>query len=114
MDTPDDFARELDEAQRASDREPSVIELMNGPGRPTEERRKTVLWISLAFSMMMLAATIFVIVTYGPDLLTLITLAIMVMLVAAMIGALRYKGEDPLEHLEPPELPERRFGRRRK
>jgi len=115
VDTHDDLARELDEAARAGDREKSVIELMNGPERPDARRRKTVLWIALAFATLMLAMTFAVIANYGLDFLTLITAIVLGFVVAAMIGALRYKGEDPMAQFDDPNRePPRPFWRRSK
>lgn len=115
METPSDQARESEEAERVSDREPTVIELMNGPKRPTERRRKTVLWIALAFATAMLAMTFAVIALYGLDFLTIFTAALLIVIVAAMAGALRYKGEDPMAQFEPhDDLRPRPFGRTRK
>lgn len=114
VDTTDDRARELDETERVSEREPSVIELMNGPARPTARRRNTVLWIALAFATMLLAMTFAVIALYGLDFLTLITIVVLGFTVAAMIGALRYKGEDPMAQFDPPDRePPRPFWRRK-
>ncbi|MFT4049578.1 MAG: hypothetical protein QM648_07040 [Solirubrobacterales bacterium] len=103
MDFPEDRAREREEEERIAEREPSVIELMNGPARPDARRRRTVLWIGLAFAMLMLALTVAVISMYGLDFLTLFTAATMIVIVAAMIGALRYKGEDPMAQFDPPD-----------
>lgn len=105
MDELDDRARERDEQERAGEREPSVIELMNGPARPTPERRRTVLWVALSFATLMLAMTVAVIAFYGLDLLTLVTALMLIFIVAAMIGQLRYKGEDPMAQFDPPERP---------
>jgi hypothetical protein len=108
VDSSDQVAREHAEATRSEEREPTVIELMNGPGRPSPERRKVVLWVALTFATFMLLATAAVVSYAGLDLLSLITLGLLLMLVAGMIGALRYKGEDPLAHLDPPQRPQRR------
>ena len=105
MDDFDDRAREREEEERAEEREPTVIELMNGPARPTEQRRRTVLWISLAFTTLMLAMTVAVIALYGLDLLTIFTAVGLGFIAAAMIGQLRYKGEDPMAQFDPPERP---------
>lgn len=114
METPGDRSRELDEADRLGDREPTVIELMNGPARPDARRRRTILWVGLAFATLMLALTFAVIASSGLDLLTLISAAILAILVAAMIGALRYKGEDPMAQFDPPDVaPPRPFWRRK-
>lgn len=101
MDRIDELARELDEGARAADREPTVIELMNGPKRQSERNRRAVQWVGLAFSTMMLALTCGVIYLYGLDVLTLMSAVMLGFLVIAMIGTLRYKGEDPMEQFEP-------------
>lgn len=114
MDEIDNRARERDEGGRASEREQSVIEMMNGPERPTERRRNTVLWICLAFATALLAMTVAVISIYGLDILTLFTAIALGFMVAAMIGALRYKGVDPMAQFDPPDRqPPRRFWRRK-
>jgi len=103
VDTADNKAREREEGDRVADHEQSVIELMNGPQRPSAERRSTVLWIGLVFATAMLVMTCAVIAFYGLDFLTLLTAAMLVMVAAAMIGALRYKGEDPMAQFDPPD-----------
>lgn len=114
MDLFDEQARELDESDRVSEREPTVIELMNGPQRPGARRRNTVLWIALAFATLMLAMTCAVIGFYGLDVLTLTTVVILGFTIAAMIGQLRYKGEDPMAQFDPPDRePPRPFWRRK-
>lgn len=112
MDTADAHAREREEQERAADREPTVIELMNGPQRPSDARRKAVLWVGLAFAAFMIFVTAVVIGSSGPDFLSLTTMAMLLILAAAMIGALRYKGEDPMEPFEPHD--DLRPGRRRR
>jgi xanthine/uracil permease len=95
------------------EREKTVIEMMNGPARPSESGRRTVLWFSLAFATLMLALTVGVITLYGFDFLTIFTGVALCFVVAAMVGALRYKGEDPMAQFDPPERPKRRgFWRR--
>lgn len=108
MDSFDDLARLNDESDRVADREPTVIELMNGPGRPTESRKRTVLYVALTFAVLMLLLTLAVISLYGLDWLTLFTAAGLLVILAAMIGALRYKGEDPMAQFEPEGIPRRR------
>ena len=106
-------ADERDAAERAEDREPTVMELMNAPDRPSDNARKTVLWISLAFAGALFAMTFGVVTFYGLDFLTLVTLVILGFVIAAMIGALRYKGEDPMAQFDPPPRPKsRRFWKR--
>jgi hypothetical protein len=112
MDNPDELARELEEASRIADDERPVIEMMNGPGRPSERRLRAVLWVGLAFATLMLTLTVAVIFFYGLDILTVTTLAILLMVAAAMVGALRYKGEDPMAQFDSGEIPAR--GRRRR
>lgn len=109
MDNSDKTAREGDEAARADEREPTVIELMNGPRRPSPERRKAVLWVGLTFATLLLLATVVVVSFSGLDLLSLVTIGLLLMMAAAMIGALRYKGEDPMAQFDPPEPPRRRW-----
>jgi hypothetical protein len=114
VDEIDDRAREREEEERVEEREPSVIELMNGPARPTPRRRRTVLWISLAFASLLFVMTLFVISAFGLDFLTLFTLIVLGFVVAAMLGALRYKGEDPMAQFDPPDRePPRPFWRRK-
>jgi hypothetical protein len=114
VDEIDDRAREHEEADRVEEREPSVIELMNGPERPSPRRRRTVLWIALAFASVFFFMTVAVIGLYGLDLLTLMTIIPAGLLVVAMIGALRYKGEDPMAQFDPPDrAPPKRFWRRK-
>ncbi len=114
MDEIDDRARELEEEDRVEDRELSVIEMMNGPERPSPRRRRAVLWVALAFASIMFVMTLAVIRNYGLDILTLMTIIPLGLLVVAMIGALRYKGEDPMAQFDPPDRPPpRRFWRRK-
>jgi hypothetical protein len=55
-----------------------------------------------------------VISIYGLDILTIFTGIALAFLVAAMIGALRYEGEDPMAQFDPPDRPPpRRFWRRK-
>jgi hypothetical protein len=111
----DDRAREREQEDRLEEREPSVIELMNGPERPSPRRRQTVLWVALAFSSVLFVMTLAVIGLYGLDILTLFTIVPLGFVVAAMIGALRYKGEDPMAQFDPPDRPPpRRFWRNRR
>lgn len=114
MDEVDDRAREREEEDRVEERELSVIELMNGPERPSPRRRQTVLWVGLAFSSVLFVMTLAVIGLYGLDLLTIFTIIPLGFVVAAMIGALRYKGEDPMAQFDPPDRePPRRFWNRK-
>lgn len=103
----------LDAEPGEQERELTALEMMNAPARPTESRRRTVLWICLAFATMLLALTFAVIALYGLDLLTLFSVVVLGFLVAAMLGAVRYKGEDPMAQFDPPERPKPRgFWRR--
>ena len=114
MDELDDRAREREEEDRVEERELTVIELMNGPARPSARRRNAVLWVGLAFSSVLFVLTLAVIGLYGLDILTLMTIVPLGFLVAAMIGALRYKGEDPMAQFDPPDRePPRPFWRRK-
>jgi len=114
VDELDDRARETEEEDRVEERELTVIELMNGPARPSARRRSAVLWVGLAFSSVLFVLTLAVIGLYGLDILTLMTIVPLGFLVAAMIGALRYKGEDPMAQFDPPDRePPRPFWRRK-
>jgi hypothetical protein len=72
-----------------------------------------VLWLCLAFVTAMLAMTVAVISISGLDLLTLMSVVILGFIDAAMIGALRYKGEDPMAQFDADRPPPRPFWRRR-
>ncbi|MBK5230028.1 MAG: hypothetical protein JJE27_02535 [Thermoleophilia bacterium] len=96
------------------DRERSVIEMMNGPGRPDERTRKTVLWMALAFVAAMLALTAGVIYANGFDPLAIVALVVFCAVIYGLIGALRYKGVDPMEQFDRPRAPKRRRFRRRR
>ncbi|MBJ7458816.1 MAG: hypothetical protein JHD02_06500 [Thermoleophilaceae bacterium] len=114
MDEADDRAREREETGRVEERELTVIEMMNGPERPSPRRRRAFLWVGLAFATFLFTMTVAVIGLYGLDLLTLMTIIPLGFLVAAMIGALRYKGEDPMARFDPPDRqPPRSFWRRK-
>lgn len=114
MDEIDDRAREREEEVRVEEREQSVIELMNGPERPSPRRRQAVLWVALAFASVIFVMTLAVIGLYGLDWLTLFTIVPVGFIVAAMVGALRYKGEDPMAQFDPPDRPPpKRFWRRK-
>ena len=96
------------------DRELTAMEMMGAPNRPSDSTRKTVLWISLAFASVVFVMTLGVISFYGLDILTLSTAVIVGFIIAAMIGALRYKGEDPMAQFDPPARPKRHWFRRAK
>lgn len=98
---------------RPDDREPTVIELMNGPGRPSARSQQTVLWISLAFVGGLIAMTFGVMTFYGINAIAVFTLVGLLFVAAAMIGALRYKGEDPMAQFDPPRQPKSRLFWRR-
>jgi hypothetical protein len=110
LETPSDADAEDAEAER----ELTAMEMMGAPNRPSDSARKTVLWLSLAFAMLLFALTVGVMTIYGLDVLTLFTVAILGFVIAAMVGALRYKGEDPMAQFDPPERPKRHFWRRKK
>lgn len=95
------------------DRDKSVIEMMDGPHRPDERTRKTVLWMALAFAAAMLALTAGVIFANGFDLLEIAALVVFCAVIYGLVGALRYKGDDPMAQFDRPRVPKRRFGRRR-
>lgn len=100
---------ELLEAERVEEREPTVIELMNGPRRPSDRSKQTVLWISLAFVAALFAMTFGVMTFYGVSFIGLFTLVGLGFVAAAMIGAIRYKGEDPMAQFDPPREPKSKF-----
>lgn len=98
----------------AEDDDRSVIEILKGPERPDARRRRGVIWLSMAFAAAILAMTFAVIAFYGPSLLTIITAAGLFAVIYAMIGALRYRGEDPMAQFDPPRRPKRERRRRAK
>jgi len=100
-------------ASPGDDRELTAMEMMGAPKRASESTKRTVLWFSLAFAMLMMSLTVGVMTTSGVDLLTLFTAVALGFVIAAMIGALRYKGEDPMAQFDPPERPKRRKRRRK-
>lgn len=97
-----------DEDSATPDRELTVIEMMDGPGRPTERTRSTVLWIALAFVSVMFALTLGVIYMSGLDVLEIVVMAMLAAVIYGLIGALRYQGSDPMAQFEPPPIPKRR------
>lgn len=101
-------------AEIPPDRELTVIEMMNGPGRPDERTRRTVLWAALAFASALLALTGAVILLSGVNLLEIVALVVLAAIIYGLIGALRYKGADPMAQFDPPPIPKRRLGRRRR
>lgn len=100
---------ELLEAEKVEEREPTVIEMMNGPRRPSKRSQNTILWVCLAFVSALFAMTFGVMTFYGVTFLGLITLVALGFVIAAMVGALRYKGEDPMAQFDPPREPKSRF-----
>jgi hypothetical protein len=88
------------------------MELMNAPKRAGDQTRKTVIWLSLAFMVGFLAMTAAVISKDGLDVLSIGTAALVMVAIYGLIGALRYKGEDPMAKFDPPPRPKRH--RRRK
>lgn len=100
-----------DDAQpqnQSPDRELTVIEMMDGPGRPTERTRSTVLWIALAFASVMMALTLGVIYLSGLGVLEIGVMAMLAAVIYGLIGALRYRGTDPMAQFEPSPIPKRR------
>ncbi len=91
----------------------TVIEMMDGPGRPTERTRATVLWIALAFASVLMSLTLGVIYTSGLDVLELIVVVMLGAMIFVLIGALRYRGVDPMAQFEPQPIPRRRRRRRK-
>lgn len=100
---------ELLESEKVEEREPTVIELLNGPRRPSKRSQSTVLWISLAFVSALFAMTFGVMTFYGISFIGLFTLVGLGFVAAAMIGAIRYKGEDPMAKFDPPREPKSKF-----
>lgn len=100
---------DLLEADKVAEREPSVIELMNGPHRPSKRSQNTILWVCLAFVSALFAMTFGVMTFYGVTILGLFTLVALGFVIAAMVGALRYKGEDPMAQFDPPREPKSKF-----
>lgn len=100
---------DLLEADKVAEREPTVIELMNGPERPSDRAQHTVLWICLAFVSALFAMTFGVMTFYGISILGLFTLVALGFVITAMVGALRYKGEDPMAQFDPPRKPKSKF-----
>ncbi|MFY9489084.1 MAG: hypothetical protein WAP35_10390 [Solirubrobacterales bacterium] len=103
-----------DQPEPPPERELTAMEMMDAPARASEQTRRTVLWMAFSFMFALFALTIGVIVAYGLDPLTVVTLAILGMACYALFGALRYKGEDPMAQFDPPPLPKRRLGLRRR
>lgn len=97
-----------------SDRERSVIEMMNGPARAGKRGRATVLWLALAFVAALFSLTTWVMFANGVNWLALLSLVILGYILIALAGMLRYKGQDPMAQFDS-ELPvKRRRGMRKK
>jgi len=93
----------------------SAMQMMGAPNRPTDRTTKTVLWIGLAFSSVLFVMTIAVISFTGVDILTLFAAALFGFMSFVLIGAVRYKGEDPMAKFDPPPLEKTKFfGRKKK
>lgn len=101
-----------DGAEPTEERELTAMEMMGAPNRPSDSAQKTVLWISLIFISLIFAMTLAVIGFYGLDILTLSTLVILGFIEVVLIGAVRYKGEDPMAKFDPPPRPKKRLFRR--
>lgn len=93
-------------------RELTALEMMDAPSRPDERTRKAVLWMALAFASVLFALTAGIIVSSGLDILEVFTLILLGGLIYGLIGALRYKGDDPMAQFDPPPIPKKRVGRR--
>lgn len=93
-------------------RELTALEMMDAPARPDERTRKAVLWMALSFATVMFVLTIGVIVSSGLDILEVFTVILLAGIIYGLVGALRYKGEDPMAQFDPPPIPKKRFGRR--
>ncbi|MBI4898359.1 MAG: hypothetical protein HY827_08325 [Actinobacteria bacterium] len=114
-DTPssDRDTQRTDRDTPSPDRELTVIEMMDGPGRPTDRTRSTVLWIALAFASMLMSLTLGVIYASGLDVLELIVVVMLGAVIFVLIGALRYRGVDPMAQFEPQPIPDRRSRRKK-
>lgn len=95
-------------------REQTALEMMNAPGRPSERTRKSVLWIALAFASVLFSLTVGVIAISGLDILEVFTVLMLGGVIFGLIGALRYKGEDPMAQFDPPPIAKKRLGRGRR
>lgn len=110
---PDEPTSEAPEHSADPGREPSVVELMGGPGRPSDGLKKSILWLCAAIVLGMIALTFWVSLWRGFDFLSVLSLMILGVILVALFGAIRYKGEDPLAHLEPPKEPDSKLFWRR-
>jgi Flp pilus assembly protein TadB len=106
-------ALETDE-EPAEERELTAMEMMGAPNRASESARKTVLWISLSFASVLFMLTLAVVGLYGLDILTLFSAVLFGFMCFVLIGAVRYKGEDPMAQFDPPPRTKTRFFRRKK
>ncbi|MGH2907014.1 MAG: hypothetical protein ACRDKI_09655 [Solirubrobacterales bacterium] len=104
---------ESDQPLLEEERELTAMEMMGAPNRPSDNARKTVLWISLAFASVLFAMTVAVISYSGIDVLTLSALILLGVAVYTLIGAVRYKGEDPMAQFDPPPRPKKKRFRKR-
>lgn len=71
-------------------------------GRPKQVGDRAKMWI-LGTSFLILAGlvamTLYVLLAYGPDLLTVVTMAVLCLILYGLINAAVYKGKDPLASL---------------
>ncbi|MBI5310668.1 MAG: hypothetical protein HZB14_06535 [Actinobacteria bacterium] len=110
----DPFPDDESAAPADTRRELTALEMMDAPARPDERTRKAVLWMALSFATVMFVLTIGVIVSSGLDILEVFTVILLSGIIYGLVGALRYKGDDPMAQFDPPPLPKRRFGRGRR
>lgn len=103
-----------DETERSRDpkRERSVMEQLNAPARPGPRAQKSILWFCLFFLLAFLAMTATVIAESGPDFVMVIAVVLCSVAIYALVGMIRYKGEDPMAQFDPPPSEDERSGRR--
>lgn len=93
-----------------TDRDRTVVEMMKGPARSGKRTRTTVLWLALAFVAALFSLTTWVMFINGVNWLALLSLVMLGYIMIALVGMLRYKGQDPMAQFDT-QLP---AGRRRR
>lgn len=114
MDTEETPDSPLESEEPVPERELTAMEMMGAPNRPTDRTTKTVLWLGLAFSSFLFAITLAVISFSGLDLLTILSACLFGFMTFVLIGAVRYKGEDPMAKFDPPPREKVKYFRRKK
>lgn len=102
----------MSDREESETRERSVIEMMNGPARPGNRTRSTVLWLAVAFVATLFSLTTWVMFVNGLNWLALVSLVILGFILVALGGMLRYKGQDPMAQFDS-QIPARRRRHRR-